>query len=387
MKIAILTHPLWTNYGGILQAYALQTFLQRHGHEVIIINREYNDYPSLPLFVLRLGSVIKSFYKSYILRQKQYVVRNPLSAYYHNQWTGYDVLPFVKEKINHSRELRNSKALKRYFKKHRFDCYIVGSDQVWRPRYVSCVTDYFLKEIPIDSKAIKMSYAASFGTDKWEFSPIETEECATLAKLFDAISVREESGIRLCNDFLGVEAKHVLDPTMLLSVHDYIDLINKAKTEKSKGNAFCYVLDICDELNDVIKDLQNSGYETFSTSIFVQSTSEDPRPYQMSVEQWLRSFYDSELVITDSFHACVFSILFKKPFIVWANSERGCARFESLLEMFGMQHRLIRSFESFDENKHMLLSYKGLENVDGTLMEQRILAYNFFRKVGVEIID
>lgn len=383
MRIAILTHPLWTNYGGILQAYALQTFLQRHGHEVTIINREYNDYPSLPLFVLRIGSVIKSFFRSYILGQKKYVVKNPLSAFYHNQWTGYDVLPFVKENINHSRELRNSKELSHYLKINHFDCYVVGSDQVWRPCYVANITDYFLKDVPSDSKSIKISYAASFGTDSWEFSPSETKECSSLAKLFDAISVREKSGVRLCKDYLGVSAQHLIDPTMLLTVQDYIALINRTKTEKSKGNAFCYVLDACDEINEVIRDIRSSGYKPFSTSIFVQATKENPRPYQMSVEQWLRSFYDSELIITDSFHACVFSILFKKPFIVWANKSKGCARFESLLEMFGMQHRLISTIADFYKRKHTLFNIMDFEYVDLILHKYQEKSNMFFKSVDI----
>lgn len=60
-----------------------------------------------------------------------------------------------------------------------------------------------------------------------------------------------------------------------------------------------------------------------------------------SVEKWLRGFYDAKFVITDSFHACVFSIIFHKQFVVVGNKERGMSRFESLLDMFGLKDRLV----------------------------------------------
>jgi len=105
--------------------------------------------------------------------------------------------------------------------------------------------------------------------------------------------------------------------------------------------------------------------------------------YNISVEQWLKSFYDAELVITDSFHACVFSLLFKKPFIVWANRERGFARLKSLLEIFGMQNRLIFSIADFIDRKHTLLNNKDFENLELIFQERVKDSYDFFRSVGV----
>lgn len=72
---------------------------------------------------------------------------------------------------------------------------------------------------------------------------------------------------------------------------------------------------------------------------------DDSRPVKErikpSIETWLRGFYDAEFVVTDSFHACVFSILFKKQFIVVGNETRGMSRFYSLLNMFGLEDRLV----------------------------------------------
>ena len=89
MKIAILTQPLRTNYGGILQAYALQTVLQRRGHEVVVINREYQDYPSIKLLCLRVGAILKSLLRRYILGKEEYIIMNPFSSLFRTKWNGF----------------------------------------------------------------------------------------------------------------------------------------------------------------------------------------------------------------------------------------------------------------------------------------------------------
>lgn len=355
MKIAILTQPLRTNYGGILQAYALQTVLQRRGHEVVVINREYPNIPSIKFISLRIGAVIKSIIRRYILGKKEYIIMNPFSPLFRTKWNGYIVQPFVKKNICQSPELCNSEAMTRYFAKRKFDCYIVGSDQVWRPCYSPCITDFFLKSVPDDSNAKRIAYAASFGTDQWEMTPFETEECSRLAKAFNAISVREESGVELCKKYLGVDAVHLLDPTMLLDVEDYIKLFKESQTPKSTGNLFCYVLDKNPEVDRIINVLEEDGFTPLYANLDTTPTKENPRPVQLTIEEWLRGFYDAEFVVTDSFHACVFSILFNKPFVVYGNIDRGMSRIQSLLKIFNLHRRLVRSIDEFIEKKDCIL--------------------------------
>ncbi len=356
MKIAILTQPLRTNYGGILQAYALQTVLQRRGHEVVIINREYQDYPSIKLLCLRVGAILKSIIRRYILGKKEYIIMNPFSSLFRTKWDGYIVQPFVKKKVCQSPEIRNSESMRRYFAKEKFDCYIVGSDQVWRSCYSPCITDFFLKSVPDESNARRIAYAASFGTDQWEMTSFETEECAHLAKMFDAISVREESGVSLCKQHLGVDAVHLLDPTLLLDVEDYIKLFNESGVPKSSGNLFCYVLDKNPVVDNIINILEEDGFTPLYANLDTTPTIENPRPVQLTIEEWLRGFYDADFVVTDSFHACVFSILFRKPFVVYGNIGRGLSRINSLLKIFTMEGRLVSSADEFIDKKEHFLS-------------------------------
>ena len=377
MRIAVLTQPLKTNYGGILQAYALQTILQRMGHNVVVINRDYNQHLTFLKFITRCASIIKTIILKTIFNRKDLVIKSPFSPFYTAAWSGHDILPFVRNRINLSSRITTSKLLQKHLIGSGYDCYIVGSDQVWRPCYSPCITDYFLKEVSCSSSALKIAYAASFGTDQWEFSDEETAECSKLAQLFDFISVREKSGVRLCQKFLGVDAQHVLDPTMLLSAQDYIRLIEDAHVPETTSNLFCYILDTNPESEKIVKSLERDGYETTYATLTANPTKGNPRPCQMSVEEWLRSIYDADLVVTDSFHACVFSIIFNTPFIALGNPLRGNTRFDSLLETYGLQGRLVLSYESFVEKQAMLKMSSDFPKVDSVLQELRQKSLNF----------
>lgn len=388
MKIAILTQPLRVNYGGILQAYALQTFLQRRGHDVIVVNREYHAYstlgetnlPSIRLLVLRVLSFFKTLYKKYILRRQEYVLMNPLSPFYHVIWTGYDVLPFVNKRIKRSKEIRTSDLLFRYLNNSGFNCIIVGSDQVWRPKYSPCIMDYFLKGLD-DTKHIKtIAYAASFGTDLCEFTNDEIEECAHLLKKFSSISVREDSGVEMCERLFNVKVSHLIDPTLLLEKDDYINLALSEGTYESPGNLLTYILDPCLDSYLLIDHLVKLGYRQNKATITVHPTEHNPRPVQVSIEQWLRGFYDAELIVTDSFHACVFSIIFNKPFVVIGNRDRGLARIESLLKMFNLQGRLVSSMQDFEIREEEIMNNYDTNVIMQVLSKHRKDSEEFFNQ-------
>lgn len=339
MKIGIFTQPLHTNFGGILQAYALQTVLERMGNKVYVI---YLSREEIPHFSWRkkILCYTKRFLLRYILRKKTFPI-----FYEENE---RKVLPiirqntnrFIKQHINYY--LINS--LEELGDEKIFDAYVVGSDQVWRPIYSPWdIEDSFLR-FDTRSDIIRIAYAASFGVDTWDFTTEQTGNCRKLAKRFDAISVRENSGVELCKKYLGVDAKWVLDPTMLLDVDDYQKLIEEANVPISKGNLLVYILDRDKKKDDIIKRIAiernlapfkvNSYYEDYLAPL--------KERIQPMVESWLRGFMDAEYVVTDSYHGCVFSILFHRPFIVFVNEGRGMARVSSLLEMFKLDDRLIQ---------------------------------------------
>lgn len=334
MRIGILTLPLHTNYGGILQAYALQTVLERMGHEVVVIDTP--NVKPMPSYL----TLCKRFVKK-ALGQKVGV----FAEHYHN--TTYPIIsqytqPFIdkyihRKVVNFPEELQESE----------FDAIVVGSDQIWRPKYYYSKVENAYLAFTEGWDIKRVAYAASFGTDEWEYTPEQTKTCGELLKKFDAVSVREESGVQLSKDYFGVNAKHVLDPTMLLDKEDYIHLIETAGTPKSKGTLLNYILDETTEKRALIEQIaKDKKLIPFRVNSKVEDrTAPLEERIQPPVEEWLRGFYDAEFVVTDSFHACVFSILFDKPFVVVGNKERGMARFKSLLKIFGLKDRLINCAE------------------------------------------
>ena len=170
--------------------------------------------------------------------------------------------------------------------------------------------------------------------------------------MFDLVTVREDDGVGLCHSYLGVKATHVLDPTMLLDAADYAKLVDTAgKNVKHPAILLSYVLDSSARVTTVVNQLAAAKG---LTPFYVSSKVEDAFAplsdrIQKPVEEWLNGFMQAEFVITDSFHACVFSILFNKPFVVLGNKERGMSRFTSLLKLYGLEDRLVSSMEEIEK--------------------------------------
>lgn len=339
MKIGILTLPLHTNYGGILQAFALQTVLVRMGHEVLLIDQQRNN-PSLSNYK-KPAVYLKRIFKKYILGKNIHIF-------------------LEKYNINNQDILEKETALfiNRYFKKiaitnldaikeNEFDVIVVGSDQIWRPLYFSDSKKenaflYFTKSW----KSIKrIAYAPSFGIDEWEYDLNQTKMAKEIIKQFDLVTVREDSAIDLCSKFLDIDATQVLDPTMLLTKEDYILLLKGFRNSLSGGDLLAYMLDSSSSSELLISEVaEHKSMKPF----YVSSKIEDPEApieerIQKPVEDWLCGFKNAKFVITDSFHACVFSILFNIPFAVIGNKKRGMTRFTSLLKLFMLEDRLVEN--------------------------------------------
>ena len=93
---------------------------------------------------------------------------------------------------------------------------------------------------------------------------------------------------------------------------------------------------------------------------------------QQPVEKWLRAFYDAEFVITDSFHACVFSIIFNKPFIVYGNKERGIAIFDSQLKMFELEERLACSLNDANRVLQTPIDWKKINTIREQMIDKSL---------------
>ena len=349
MKIGILTLPLHTNYGGILQAYALQTVLERMGHEVVVFNKKAN-LPILPSYKKPLyysaRFIKKILVNPHAIVRRETIARNeyPIVSQYTQRFINQYIQCYW---INGIQDIEKAK----------LDAMVVGSDQIWRPRYFvrmwkSDIADAFLAFTEKwDIK--RYAYAASFGVSECEYPQEIKGVLREAARRFNAISVREKSGIDLCRNYFDVSAIQVLDPTMLLAKEDYIELVEKGRQPKSTGDIFCYILDSTPDkeglVSRIAREKQLTPFHVKAERMEKTKTLEER--IHKPVEAWIRGFYDAKFIITDSFHACVFSILFGKPFIVVGNKGRGFTRFSSLLDMFSLKKNLISSVSEYNPDE------------------------------------
>jgi hypothetical protein len=308
MKVAILTQPLISNYGGIVQNWALQQTLIKMGHEPVTV-----DFMPHPPFLYFIQENLKSIVSNYLLRRKR------LFLLWSRQ-RDVDVDAFVKQHIYTTQ--RCSRLSASLLKKYGIDAIVVGSDQVWRPRYnKGYLADMFLL-FARKYSCIKLSYAASFGTDRWELTDKQQRDAKVGIHTFNGVSVRERSGVDLCKEHLSVEATHVLDPTLLLERGDYMKLVDKNLVPQVPY-VLCYVIDPTEDITAKAKEKAAA----LSAELIVMSPDGCKG---VSLNKWLSLFYFASFVITDSFHGSVFSVLFGKEFSRVDNLDRGGARFREI---------------------------------------------------------
>ena len=323
MKIGIITQPLHSNYGGFLQNYALQQVLKGMGHEVWTI-----DYGKFT-WINWLDNAWRVLAHKMLGHKAHFAITPP-----EKDKIEAPLRRFAEKNIQLTVP-RCKRFNKKVIRKYGFDALIVGSDQVWRPMYNCYIEDCFLSFVS-QMNLKRVAYAASFGTDKWEFTQQQTEQCAVLAKKFDGISVREKSGITLCNQYLGVNAIQVLDPTLLMKFQDYIKLCSHIS--KREPFVFAYILDENEEKLKSIADFaERRGLPYFIKGAGNTVSDND------TIELWLSCFRDAAFVVTDSFHGTAFSIIFNKDFYVFGNEKRGNSRFYSLLETFNLKDRMVNN--------------------------------------------
>ena len=311
MRIAIISLQLHTNCGGVLQAYALQTVLQRLGHTVEILQKD--EILPVPRGMRALWKCLSRGLRN--LAGQDVEVHRERRINREFPTVGREYLEFFDKYLN-IRYIHSFDEITPLD----YDAFVVGSDQVWRPRYNPDLFHSYL-DFTRGWKVGRIAFSVSFGTSAWEYSVRDTREASKLVAVFDALSFREESGCVNCRMHFGRDAEHIQDPTLLLSAEDYLEIVRRAGLQStSPGGVYEYFLD---------------------------RLPSDPRgrgPVEARIqegpEKWIQHIIEAERIVTDSFHVCVFSILFHKNFTVERNERRGFARIEDLLRTFGLQEQM-----------------------------------------------
>lgn len=346
MKIGILTLPFNYNYGGLLQCYALQSFLKGLGYEVVTIKRVF---PKRISFKNKTINLIK------LLLGRTDIYKKSVAEMSRFENTYIIKTPQIKETLQYDSLLKD-----------KIDALIVGSDQVWRFDYTKeHYAEYFF-DFAEKWNIKRFAFAASFGVKDWNLGINETSKIKKLASLFDGISTREESGMRLCQEYLACKAIHLLDPAFLLSMDEYRILYGTKKKETNVIAA--YILDLDQEKTKAIKQIS----QVIGKDVTFIGKDPQTKIYQ-SVIDWIKCIDESNLVVTDSFHGVVFSIIFGKPFVLMINENRGAERFISLSNTFG-------PFQYFVPGSIFSLKYVNYLNRDKCkqiIDENKLLSTNF----------
>ena len=325
MKIGILTLLPAENYGGILQAVALYSYLSEKGHDVTLIRKQY----AVPLWrkcVVELVRFLPLKGNKFSIIKNRYVKACKLK-------------PFIEKYMPaQSRSIVTAAELEILLEEERFDAVIVGSDQVWRYSYINDghYSVYFL-DVNVCYPLKKIAYAASFGLDHWEAKD-KIDKVSSFLKDFTAISVREKSGAEICLKDFGVQSECVVDPTLLVGVDFYNRFFDGRMKVASRKTLVTYILDESENKNNFINKVMG---DLFNGDDFVQVNL--AKGYEGSyylVEEWVWEIKNAGCVITDSFHGMIFSILFEKEFFVSGNVERGLDRFLSVLIPLGLEDRI-----------------------------------------------
>lgn len=353
MNIGIVT--FWTskdNFGQILQLFALQTFLKKNGHSAILIRT--SNLNSKPCIKIRIKRNIKA-------------ILNVVVPFNFQALGGRNFDLFLKKNVSFTDKIFYSS--KNFTPTDlQYDAVICGSDVVWSEGVGTgdwgnlCFLDF------VTAPTKKISYAASFGAS--ELSKNFSEFIKPLIKKFDAISVREESGVDICAKLGRPDAVSVCDPTLLLQKSDYDNLLVPSNIEHQ--TAFAYFIgwdtEIPEqEIKQYVKE-NNWSFSRLDSQIHKKSLKQlfvKPK----SIPEWLQTYRDAPCIFTNSFHGTIFALIFKKPFLFFpikGAAQKLNNRVENLLGKFGLINRIWLPNKSIQEQMDKpidwLQVYKNIED-------------------------
>ena len=369
MRIGTLTLHRSQNYGGLLQAFALQYVLKALGFTSEIIDYWYpgsnealhgptfgdcKTVKSKAMFVVdQLIFSIGSLRGQKLLRRQRSIdfIKKYLSK------DSYANYPWLKERAIG------------------YNAYICGSDQVWNPHFRASDEALRLEFVP--ENCIKISYAASFGVSSLPEN--QKSEYRAALQRFDHISVREREGVEIVKDVSNRRAKLVLDPTLLLTCDEWLALIPRLKTDERY--ILCYFLGENDATRNTVYEYQKKCPMPIYTIGYHPSRLFNKR-FKMIIDagpiQFLSLFAGASMVFTNSFHGTVFSTLFKKPFCTFVDTNKSrkqmSSRILSLTNMLGLDERVSGYRKNLDDTP---IDYNRVESI---LSVERKKSIKFLRE-------
>lgn len=371
MKINVITLHRVRNYGSSLQTLATQNYLKNMGCEVEIVDYYPERYSSIGL-LKRLKNKSNTLKKNPVLLLCAKMV---ISVSYLKKKIVFD--SFLKRYINLTpNTYRTEQELIDDFQAA--DAYCTGSDQVWNSHWNEGVDrPFYLSFVP--ANVYKFSFASSIGNTKLDEQ--EAKEVYPMLKEYRHISVREDAGVDVVEN-LGLKAEQLLDPTLLFKAKEWEKYTSDRYSKKK------YIVTYNLHHDKRIDQYANLLAKEYKLKVFNISYNfhDIIRPGTLkwcpTVEEYLGLIRDAEYVITDSFHATVFSVLFHTKFIV-IYPEQASSRIRSILTLLSMQTRGYDNMpELCDADKEIDFGYS-----DKILEQERKKSDEYVRLILNEISE
>lgn len=354
MKIGIITY--WQsndNYGQLLQCYALQRYFVKMGHEPFLIRYDFENrkLPRQTWRKLAKAALIYPVIRYFINRRRQRALASQI-AFLNAKNGDRKFDEFRNQYIVSSKDIY--KSLEELQQNTPIaDAYVTGSDQVWSQLLNFKENETFYLNFG-SSNVKRISYAASFALDTYPESL--ADKLYENLQRFDAISVREQTGVEICKR-IGVNAELVVDPTLLLNSDVYRNLAEKKHQEKY---VFIYSLNISSAKEMYYEAIQSYAQRENAKIIVTPSSGclpglelfEDATYDYATIPNWIANIDNSILTVTTSFHGIVFCLLLHTPFVYVPLSgalAKMNNRAKDLLKQVGLQCRILEDNMSLDE--------------------------------------
>lgn len=327
MKIKTITcHDVY-NVGASLQAYALQQYLMNLGHDVEII-----DYkPNYLSKHYNIRAVNNPCFDRPIIRTVYLAMKLPgrLKALKSERKKNFDRFRREKLKLTSKKYCSNEELI---IDLPDADLFICGSDQIWNPLFQNGKdAAFFLDFVPENRK--KASYAASFAVET--ISELDKIRMQEWLGSFDAISVREKSGISIL-ERMGLKGKCVCDPVLLLTREKWDSISQPFDSEKY---LFVYDFDNSAFMMEVVQRIAKE--RNLKICSFFESSIADKVLKDLGPQEFLGVIKNADVVLSNSFHATVFSVIYHKEFYVIERNEAINTRMKDFLALLGLEERLI----------------------------------------------
>lgn len=351
MKIGILTLNGFFNYGNRLQNYALQQFLRKIIPEVNVETIWYTE----DNYQVNKAIIDLKVLRRYIFNRHGFRDNISSGQYINEYFRQYNIKKFSDKYIQTKLDYKIKKNLN-----NSYDYFIVGSDQIWNPKYIDCKNEFL--QFAEENKRI--AYSASIGLSDIKDIPKDKLDRFKKGLLgMNRISVREDAGAKIIKELVGQDVPVLVDPTLLLTKDEWDSIISRPVWYKDEKYVLLFFLS---EVPTKIKDIVEKLAVEQDLKIINLMDKSNLDYYASSPDEFLYLIRNANLVYTDSFHGTVFSIIMGVPFVSCPRENAGMnmnSRIDTLLKLFNLNDRKASRSNDYKIDNPLKINYGDVHRI------------------------